>query len=166
MEQPIPQNSPLQLKRCTFRQLALAANEKVANDAEMPIETTRHYSVSSNNDRVWKVGLDVVFGKPTDGVSPYFGSVQVEGVFEINPTYPAEKMQELLAITGASILYGSVREMIASISARGPRGVFLLPSVSFYQIDRAKTLPSAKTESKNTQKAKALPRPRTKKSTA
>jgi hypothetical protein len=36
-----------------------------------------------------------------------------------------------MQITGASLAYGMIRETVANLTARGPHGTYLLPSVSF-----------------------------------
>jgi preprotein translocase subunit SecB len=57
----------------------------------------------------------------------------VLGVFEWTAKTPDDKEQLLksLAVTGASILYSSAREMLAFVSGRGPWGSCILPTVSF-----------------------------------
>lgn len=138
---PIPTSSPLQLKKVVFHRFEVAANDKVSDNAQINIVTERSYASAEKNDLLWKVGLNVTFGEKSDGASPYFGSVNLEGVFEINETYPPDKRLDLISITGASILYGSAREMVANFSARGVHGTFLMPSVSFFKMDKAAALP-------------------------
>ena len=136
----------MQLKKIVFHRFAVEANGKVSDNVQINIVTERSYASAEKNELLWKVGLDVTFGEKADGASPYFGNVNVEGIFEINETYPADKRQELISITGASILYGAAREMIANFSARGANGTFLMPSVSFFKIDKAGALPSDVTQ--------------------
>jgi len=38
-----------------------------------------------------------------------------------------------MQVTGASLAYGSIRETVANLTARGPHGTYLLPSVSFLE---------------------------------
>ena len=77
------------------------------------------------------------------------------GPFIVADQYPAEKVSDLIKITGASILYGACREMLANLTARGPHGMVSLPSVSFMSpsgkneptkaaTSRAKTVPAGK----------------------
>jgi len=47
--------------------------------------------------------------------------------------YPTEKREPLMQITGASLAYGMIRETVANLTARGPHGTYLLPSVSFLE---------------------------------
>jgi len=39
-----------------------------------------------------------------------------------------------MEVTAPSILYGSVREMLMNLTARGPHGILTLPSISFQKI--------------------------------
>lgn len=63
----------------------------------------------------------------------YEYEIFVFGVFEWTAKTPDDKEQLLksLAVTGASILYSSAREMLACVSGRGPWGSCILPTVSF-----------------------------------
>ena len=47
-----------------------------------------------------------------------------------------DKRNTLMQVTGASLAYGMVRETVANLTARGPHGTHLLPSVSFVETKR------------------------------
>lgn len=53
------------------------------------------------------------------------------GVFKVVDEMPEEQQLRLIAVTCPSLLYATAREVIAFLTARGPNGTFLLPSVSF-----------------------------------
>ena len=38
-----------------------------------------------------------------------------------------------MRVTGASLAYGMICETVANLTARGPHGTYLLPSVSFLE---------------------------------
>lgn len=63
---------------------------------------------------------------------PYSGCILARGIYEVHKQY-AHDPGRLVRITGASMLYGAAREMITSVTARGPHGMLTLPSVSFYE---------------------------------
>jgi hypothetical protein len=46
------------------------------------------------------------------------------------------KSNTIMQITGASLAYGMIRETVANLTARGPHGTYLLPSVSFLKTKR------------------------------
>ena len=57
--------------------------------------------------------------------------LRIAGYFVVHEKYPTLKIKDLIEVTGASILYGACREMLANLTARGSHGVVSLPSVSF-----------------------------------
>ena len=63
------------------------------------------------------------------------------GVFTILSDSSEEKQMEIVAVNAPSILYSSVRDFVAMLTAHGPNGKLVLPSVSF--IDQ-KLLPQSK----------------------
>jgi len=76
-----------------------------------------------------QISLD---SEPGEKPPPYTGKIIAEGAYEVLPQYPNDP-ERLIRVTGASMLYGAVREMVSSITARGPHGMLTLPSVSFYE---------------------------------
>ncbi len=95
-------------------------------------------------DHHWRVTLTVEI-KGVDGKNdpPYKGVVVARGFYKVHESYPHDA-EKLVRITGASMLYGSIREMVAHISARAPNGMISLPSVSFVEPEQAKPTPKRK----------------------
>jgi len=48
-----------------------------------------------------------------------------------NPEEERDKIAKVVSISGASILYSSLRDMLLTLTARGPWGPYLLPAVRF-----------------------------------
>jgi len=48
-----------------------------------------------------------------------------------NPEEDREKIARIVSVSGASILYSSLRDMLLTLTARGPWGPYLLPAVRF-----------------------------------
>jgi len=67
--------------------------------------------------------------------TPYSGSIVMEGFFRVHDSVAEDIMPKIVAINGASILYGSARDYIALITSRSVNGEFVLPSVSFSDIE-------------------------------
>lgn len=63
---------------------------------------------------------------------PYTGRVLARGVYIVHTDFPQDP-ERLIRITGASMLYGAVRELISTFTARSPNGLITLPSVSFFE---------------------------------
>lgn len=64
---------------------------------------------------------------------PYRMSFDVVGFFN-GPGLPADKREALIAVNGASLLYGAVRETVLMMSSRSMGPALLLPSVKFDQL--------------------------------
>jgi hypothetical protein len=54
----------------------------------------------------------------------------------LHPDFSVEKRAPLMQMTGAILAYGMIRETIANLTARGPHGTCLIPSVSFLETKR------------------------------
>ena len=48
-----------------------------------------------------------------------------------NPEEDRDKIAKIVSVSGASILYSSLRDMLLTLTARGPWGPYLLPAVRF-----------------------------------
>ncbi len=70
----------------------------------------------------------------TEGAKPppYTGHIVIRGVYEVSEHYQDDP-ERLIRVTGASMPYGAVREMVAGFTARSANGMATLPSVSFYE---------------------------------
>jgi preprotein translocase subunit SecB len=124
--------SSLQLNHCTIGEVSLRPNESGNAGEQVNITTNVTYSRNDANVRQWLIKLDVVIKTPdNDRPAPYEGKIEVTGIFTVIGDMPEEQQLKLVAVTCPSILYGTARETIAMLSARGRNGVFLIPSVSF-----------------------------------
>jgi len=79
-----------------------------------------------------KVAIDQEEGQP---VIPYKIAADVTGIFEVHPGLGPNEVMKMVGINGVSILYSGLRDFIATITARGSWGVFLLPTVSFADME-------------------------------
>jgi len=85
---------------------------------------------------------------PLDEKIPtYIGQFVVVGYFRVAPSYTREEHDRLVAINGASILFGVIREMVANITARGPFPMLTLISLNFSDLYPKKEETPAKDKS-------------------
>ena len=124
--------SPLQIEHHEFLDIEVHAAESDEARTSLPLAVNRSFALHNDDPHRWRVELTVRFGgekhaKP----SVYSGLLRVAGYFRVQEKYPAEKVNQLVEVTGASILYGACREMLANLTARGSHGVVSLPSISF-----------------------------------
>ncbi len=100
------------------------------------LRTTVTLRQNPENERTWVVFLEITLGQE-DGKPrvPYELQARAVGAFETHPKLAAEDAAKLVAVTGTSILYSGLRDFLATITARGPWGPFLLPTVSFRDLE-------------------------------
>ena len=83
------------------------------------------------NPRDFLVELEVLIdnreGKPT----PYNVEVGIIGIFKVLPPLPPERREDLVAVNGASILYGTIREIVLGLTSRFAAGPMTLPGMNF-----------------------------------
>ena len=132
--------SKLNLQKYHFTSLEVkAAPVAISYPFDLKVTTRRHYWMAEKKPRDWKVALEIDFGGAKDDHSdvPYHGTVTAVGFFKVEADYPDSDVFGLIKITGSSLLYGAAREMVATVSARGPYPPLILPSVSFYEEEKA-----------------------------
>ncbi|MBI2510629.1 MAG: protein-export chaperone SecB [Opitutae bacterium] len=126
------QNSPLQLNSLFVGDFELKpAPTPGPFQTKVNVTTEINYGRNEDNMKQWLVELVVRFKSPDEQPIQYVGAVKIEGIFTVLPVMEEPQHLRLVAVTCPTILYGTAREVIANLTARGKHGVFLLPSVSF-----------------------------------
>ena len=123
--------SPLQLKSHRFTQLHLEGIPKGIPDGDVEVTTTLGVGRHVTESREWRVDLKVTFEPKGGQNGPYRGTSEIVGFFEILDGWPEKDCESLVAINGASLLYGAIREMVLMMSSRSSHGEFLLPTLRF-----------------------------------
>lgn len=138
--------SPLQLEHYHFYQLSLVSRDNIEIDPDRktlypPInEDEVHTKVvlltSDEPDPHEFIVRLQVRSELTSANSdfPYTFDVDIEGMFSIDHDGEIEDRKRLVVCNGASILYGSIREQILSLSARHRYGPVMLPTASFLKL--------------------------------
>ncbi|MGJ3244097.1 MAG: hypothetical protein ACFE0O_14225 [Opitutales bacterium] len=86
-----------------------------------------------DNPGIWMINLQIHLTGTEDERPPsYAGHIKVVGRYRVHPEYRHDP-EKLIRITGASMLFGVAREMIAHVTARSINGMLTLPSVSFFE---------------------------------
>jgi preprotein translocase subunit SecB len=88
---------------------------------------------SEENQRRWRVQLGVKFKAKDTAVAAHYGEITYVGIFTVIEGYPNEKMNRLIGVNAPSILYSSIRELVALLTGRGSTRMVLLPTVSFIE---------------------------------
>ncbi|AUB85699.1 protein-export chaperone SecB [Candidatus Thiodictyon syntrophicum] len=74
-----------------------------------------------------RIAIDNQEGKP----APYLFDITALGLIEIDRKIDKEKRSDLAAVNGASLIYGAIRELVTTLTARSTAGSFVLPTMDF-----------------------------------
>jgi len=137
MTQKLHSASPLRFVGHHLSRLSVEVAEKVDPEGVFSLSTSRKVTMNPEEPRRWCVEMEVEFGPSEHGkATPYSGAITFTGTFEIAESYPPEKREDLVAVTGASILYGACREMIANLTARAKYGLLSLPTITLLKPEK------------------------------
>jgi preprotein translocase subunit SecB len=101
----------------------------VGYDVECDVQVWR----SDQNERRWRVQLGVKFKAKNSVVAAHHGEITYVGIFTVIEGYPEEAMNRLIGVNAPSILYSSIRELVALLTGRSSTKAVLLPTVSFIE---------------------------------
>jgi preprotein translocase subunit SecB len=138
-------SSLLELERYFFTKVHIDAIPGSSSQSPTLLKATVELRQKKDDKRRFLVQVDVAIGASPNEHSHYRGDVSVVGYFKVDPRY-REDPAKLAGITGASILYNAIREMLANITARGPWPTFTLPCFSFKAADASEASKSSKRE--------------------
>ncbi len=147
--------SPLRLDRHFVSHIHVDASPGATHKGELRVDVKPTCTQRKKDDPLqWMVSLRVEFA--TTGKEPpaYSGNCEFVGLFTVSDKFPKDKVEQLVRVNGASLLYAAAREMIAGITARGPWPMIILPSVSFVE-------PAAQSNTNPDSPAKAVTEART-----
>jgi preprotein translocase subunit SecB len=87
----------------------------------------------------WSVEMSIVQTLKEGQNFPYMFKVALVGFFACRDGFatPADE-EPFVRVNGSSMLYGAAREVIRSLTSRGPWGELFIPGISFYD-NKAKT---------------------------
>jgi preprotein translocase subunit SecB len=69
---------------------------------------------------------------PSEGKqAPYKVDVSALGLVEVSDSVEQEKRRDLALVNGASLVYGAIRELVTTLTARCVAGPLVLPTVDF-----------------------------------
>lgn len=85
----------------------------------------------TDDPREFAVAVKLEYTPPDGSSFPYCFLIEAEGLFTIAQDGAVEERRKLVAVNGASILYGAMREHLLTVSARHQHGPVLLPCLDF-----------------------------------
>ena len=126
--------SPLQLKQHSFISIHLDANENGSVDAPILISTNIEGGEDKVNPHLLSVKLTVILKSDTESPCAYTGKVEIIGQFEVAKNFDISKRLDVMRVNAVSLLYGAVREMVMTITARSVNGMLCIPTLSFIDL--------------------------------
>jgi preprotein translocase subunit SecB len=146
--------SPLQVQKHWFNEMSLvpatdlSESEKKLRSITINQELTVGHALE--DDLLWMAKLKLhLVDQEKGNRSLYKGAFEVIGNFKVHPDYPKEQRRKLVSISGGGILYSSVREWVACLSARSLHGPVELPTIDPRAfITEEPTMPAAKKAAK------------------
>lgn len=106
------------------------------------VSVTPRANCISEDGFTWNVALHVKSERPKkdDGIGENLFDFDLLAVgrfvWKGQPEEDQEEIAKIVSISGASILYSSLRDTLLSLTARGPWGPYLLPAVRFDPSDK------------------------------
>jgi preprotein translocase subunit SecB len=127
--------SPVHLKNYFVTKLLVKANELAdpaqLQNTEASLTTKLQTAKNTQDDRQWKVALNISCCPAEKKFAPYHIEAELVGFFEAEKTVPEDNIADLITANAPAILYSAARELILLITGRGPFPPFSLPSATF-----------------------------------
>ena len=151
--------SPLQLSRYVVTNIGCTASPQFDPEKET-IGAFEQFSINAKASPLepakdtpghsWSVELEVAQKKKEGQNFPYEFHITIYGVFTCQDgVLGTEEETRFVQVNGSSMLYGMAREHIRALTAAGPWGEIILPTISFYDAKeqpKKEELPSPKAE--------------------
>ncbi len=125
--------SALQLERYFFAKIELHAHASADPKVEPMVQCRVEVGMAVDNPRRFQVTLHLKLQSAPQQSAGYTGEFQVVGFFHVQEAWPEEQTLQLVETNGPAMLYGALREMVYTLTARGPWPAVTLQSVTFLQ---------------------------------
>jgi preprotein translocase subunit SecB len=123
----------LLLERHFFTRLELRTTSNPKPDGILQTKSNLSIGQAQDNSRRYQLTLTVNLTEDAEHPEKqptYVGVVQIVGIFRVADAYPDDPIR-LVHISGASMLYGAVRELVCNLTARGPYPMVTLATMNF-----------------------------------
>ena len=128
-------DAALSLERYFFTEIHVEANSaglgKKTSDECFDITLFTSVETTELEEKPSGVKLTIESDKDEEDKA-YCIKVTVFGIFEFHNSVPDDKKEMILYTSGASVLYGIVREMLTNLTSRSPFLPMTLPTVTFF----------------------------------
>lgn len=149
-------HSPLQLRHLLFKKILVDAvvdnsegGESAAENSDATAFDVNGVTFDSSIDvrcqddetadpRAYTINYAFRITNETGKKCPYLIEFIASGLFEVVGNVPVAERETFVAVNGTTLLFGVMREQIASITARGLNGMLFLPTVNFLDLKKPK----------------------------
>ncbi|RYZ83860.1 MAG: hypothetical protein EOP06_19150 [Proteobacteria bacterium] len=118
--------SPIQTRRHWIRKIVFEPRLKTIEESKCEVGISVKERKCGDH---WHVKLNVRLQAEQDGDTNYRGQFEFEGIFDVHPDFPKDKITDLVRMNGGAILYGAVRELILTLTSRSNHGPFEMPTM-------------------------------------
>ena len=124
--------SSLLLKKHFFSKIELRPNHDSKPDGLNRVTCRMGIGKAIEDAKSYQVTLTINLEQdPVSKEKPhYLGSFEMVGFFAVEPMFKGDP-DKLVQISGSSLLYAAVREMVCNLTARGPWPMVCLPTINF-----------------------------------
>jgi preprotein translocase subunit SecB len=141
-------HSPLQLLRYVLTDIACTANPQFNPEKEIH-GALEQYSINAKANPLapakdvpghsWSVELIITQKRNERQNFPYEFHLSMVGIFACQVgVLDSEREIKFVQVNGSSMLYGIARERIRALTAAGPWGAIIIPTMSFYDKESPK----------------------------
>ena len=131
--------SNIELEGYFVTELNVSANMAftVENPADLSMENLVAEPECFNESgklRHWQIRLRIKNTGSKEQNTPYFFSIVLIGFFRVLEAVSEEHVADFAKVNGASILFGTAREILRTAMSQGPHTPILLPAVCFLDV--------------------------------
>ncbi len=132
--------SPLHLEHYFFTRISVEAAPHTDKTSPGTLTGRVNCACHKEDPRRWMVTLTVQQKEDSEKKVPsYLVDIEICGFFNVDNSIADNRVEPIVKANGPAVLFGSVREIVALLTGRGPHPAVQLPSVTF--IDEPPTLP-------------------------
>ncbi|MCC5790150.1 MAG: protein-export chaperone SecB [Opitutales bacterium] len=123
--------SPVQLRSSHFKEIEVNALEEGSLENPFSLTPRVETAPSVDHDRIWRIDLTVTIQSDPENPFAYNGKVRAIGIIEIHPDIDASQVAPFARVNGVTLLYGIIRELVHTLTARSEHGEWILPTLDF-----------------------------------
>jgi preprotein translocase subunit SecB len=128
---------PLVLKHHFYTEVHVTSDPSVLKEIKADLEFgygfTSHVEVSQSVDNPldYQVQLAIKSEGIDNKIKGYDIGLTVVGFVTADGEFPEDRRNDMVSVTGASLLYSAARDYLFSLTSRGPYPPVYLPTISF-----------------------------------